>query len=305
MVIQTISKQYRVIKKLSGSDQIEAYLCRSGDPLSNDRFLVMGLTGDALSKKIVPYFMEFSSRQDRGDFLDCFIQRGSLWLVFRYYEYPLLKERMEGEFLLEERLEASKTMMEWIVAHNLPHYLQYEALNPDNVTVSDASEVYFNYLLTEPEFLTACRMEDVQQNLAACFESLFAPELEEEVSAELSSFIKDLKEKEYAGYGGIFKDYRRLYEILIQHKEEGRLKSRGWLIRMWEKLKGFFARIRRILYWAVIVGLMGLLIYLYIKPEAMPASRVEYNQIGVLKIREDLSEEQQEQNAGERKESLE
>lgn len=306
MVIQTISKRYQVIKKLSGSDQIEAYLCRSDQKPSDDRFLVMGLNGDALSRKILPYFMEFSSRADNGDFLDCFIQKGSMWLVFRYYEYPCLRERMEGEFLLEERLEASRTMMEWIVAHNLPYYLQYEALNPDNVVVSDASEVYFNYLLTEPEFLTACRMEDVQQNLAACLEILFAPELEEEVSAELSVFLKGLREKEYTGYSGIYRDYRKLYELLVRHKDEGRLKSRGWLLRMWERLKGFLKRLRKVFYWAVILGLMGFLIYLYLKPEAMPASRIEYNQIGVLKIQEETAGQMQETGeSGQSKENLE
>lgn len=286
MVIQTISKGYRVIKKLSGSDQVEAYLCRDDQVVSDDRYLVMGLTGPALSRKIVPYFMELSSQGESRDLLDCFIQKGSLWLVFRYYEYSGLRERMEGEFLLEERLEASKSLMERIVSQNLPLYLQYEILSPDHVVVSDASEVYFNYLLMEPEFLEACRMADVQLNLARCFEVLFAPELEEEVSQELKAFIDGLGEKNYSSYGAIFRDYRVLYEILIQKKDQGQLKSKGLLWRMWEHLKVWLKSLKKVLYAAVIVGLMGLLIYLYLKPEAVPASRVEFQQIGTLEIQE-------------------
>lgn len=286
MVIQTISKRYRVIKKLTGSDQVEAYLCRDDQKLSDERFLVTGLLSSSLSRKTVPFFMELSSGHEGSDFLDCFIQKGSLWLVFRYYEYPALKDRMEGEFLLEERLEASRSLMERIVSLNLPPYLQYEILKPGNVVVSDASEVYFNYLLEDPEYLESCRMLDVQLNLASCFETLFAPELEEEVSPELLQFINGLKEKDYSGYAGIYRDFRKLYAILVKGKEDGKLKSKGWLLRMWERFKTFMKHMRKVLYAGVIVGLMAFLIYLYLKPETAPASRIEFNQIGTLKIQE-------------------
>ena len=198
MVIQTISKRYRVIRKLEGSPLTESYLCSDDQGSGRERFLVMGLTGDTLSRKIIPYFMELSRQKQAGDFLEGFISRGCLWLVFRYYDYPSLPERLEGEFLLDERLEAARSLMDRILAQALPVYIQYEALRPDNVTVSDASEVYFNYLLHEPEYMELCGMQDVQLNLADCMETLFSRELEEDLSEELKAFIAGLREKESA-----------------------------------------------------------------------------------------------------------
>lgn len=287
MVIQTISKGYRVIKKLSESDQTQAYLCQEDQKNSKERYLVVGLTGRTFSKKIVPYFMELSSKKEKGDFLGCFTNKGGLWLVFRYYEYPRLSERMKEEFLPEERLEASRSMVERMVTCNLPHYLQYEGLNPDNVVVSDSLEVYFNFLLREPEFLGSCRITDVQQNLAACLEILFQPELEEKACGELEDFIGGLLEKEYTGYMGIYRDYRRLYDVLKERMAQGSLKGKGWLVNLWEALKGFLKGLRKVLYRVVIIGLIGLLIYQYFRPEPMPKSRVEFSRIGTLTIRQE------------------
>ena len=43
MVIQTISKTYKVIRTLSGSSQTEAYLCRDNQTVLDERYLVQGL----------------------------------------------------------------------------------------------------------------------------------------------------------------------------------------------------------------------------------------------------------------------
>ena len=50
MVIQTISKRYRVIRKLEGSPLTESYLCSDDQGSGRERFLVIGLTGDTLSR---------------------------------------------------------------------------------------------------------------------------------------------------------------------------------------------------------------------------------------------------------------
>lgn len=282
MVIQTLSKNYRVIRTLSGSRQTEAYLCRDDQTLSDERYMVQGLTGPELSRKIVPYFMELSSRSETSDFLDCFTSRGSLWLVFRYFEYPTLDVKMGEPFLQAERLEASRTLMERMLAQNLPYYLMYEALEPDNLVVSDTCELFYNYLLMEPERLESCGIEEVCGRLADCFEKLFAPELEEEISDELEEFIGSLRNYAYSGYLAIYRDYRKLYDILLKQQSEGQLKPKGWLVRLWEKFKLLLKKMKTILYVALIIGLVGYLIYLYVKPKDMPVSRIEFNQIGTL-----------------------
>lgn len=286
MEIQTITKVYKVIRKLSENDDVEAYLCKEAHKVSKERYLILGLMGQNFSKKFVPYFMELSKKWQEGDFIDCFASKGGLRLVFSYHEYPSVQERMEQEFLLEERLEASRTMMERIVTWNLPCYLQYEGLNLDNVVISSALEVYFNFLLQEPELIESCRFMDMQERLADCLELLFAPELKEGICEQLTDFITELSQREYNGYMGIYRDYRVVYQALAQLKDSGKLKGESWLIKMWEALKKFGTKLYKILYWAVIAALVGLVIWQCLKPEKLPSSRVEFEQIGSLKLRD-------------------
>ena len=60
---------------------------------------------------------------------------------------------------------------------------------------------------------------------------------------------------------------------------------------MWERLKTLAARLKKLLYAAVIVLLLCVLFYTYLKPEEIPAGSVEFNQIGTLQVRGAGSEE--------------
>lgn len=291
MVIQTISKNYRVIMTFSGSSQVEAYLCSDDQVASAERYLVLGLTGKELSRKLVPYFMELASRKETSDLLDCFTRAGSLWLAFRYYDCQLLLHHPERSFSQRERLEASRSLMERIMVTNLPCYLQYEVLNPDNLVVSDANEVFFNYLLMEPQLFNTCTMNEVKERLAECFEILFAPELEADVSTELPAFIEGLKTKEYSGYLAVYRDYRGFYDLFLKLQEEGRLSSRGWLIWMWEYLKKLLKQLGKLLYLAIIAGLFIYLIYLNVRKPEVPAGQFTFDQIGTFKINSGQDEE--------------
>lgn len=284
MVIQTISKRYKVIQTLLAGKELEAYLCRDADTAGEERFLILGLTGDGLSKNMIPYFMELSRKREASDFLDCFIKNGSLWLVFPYFAYTPLAEKMKEPFLQSERLEASRTLMERILSQNLPWYLQYEALAMDNLTVSDTCEVYCNYLLRETQLFETCHLENVCSRLADIFKVLFSWELEEQTSRELELFIKGLRECSYGSYTEIYRDYKALYEILVKLQSEGQLKPRGWLLRMWERFKVFLKKLKRILSIALLVGLVGFLLYVCIKPADLPAGRLEFDKIGTLEL---------------------
>ncbi|MFR5601856.1 MAG: hypothetical protein ACLTKI_05630 [Lachnospiraceae bacterium] len=294
MVIQTISKQYKIIQTLVAGKELEAYLCVDESKADDGQFLLLGLTGSGLSKNMVPYFLELSSRKEKGDFLDCFTSKGNLWLVFAHHSYTPLLEKMKEPFLQSERLEASKSLMEKMLAQNLPYYLQYEALDFDNLSVSQSCEVYFNYLLKKPELFEFCRLEDVCGRLAGVFGELFSWELEEETSKELVSFIQDLNEKSFHSYTEVYREYTKLYEQLVKLQQEGSLKPKGWLVRLWERLKRLLKRLWQLLYIALLIGLVVFLIYTCVKPADLPAGRVEFDRIGTLDLKN--SEETSTQN---------
>ena len=63
--------------------------------------------------------------------------------------------------------------------------------------------------------------------------------------------------------------------LLAACRSEGRLKPSGWLVRMWERIKKLAARMKKLLYAAVIVLLLCVLFYTYLKPEEIPAGRFQ------------------------------
>lgn len=287
MVIQTISQGYRVIRRLYDSDQVKGYVCLEQGDLSKTLFLLVELNDPMLSKKMIPYFMELNTRENKGDFINCFVNGGSLWLIFRYYRYPFLYSKAKDDLRLKERLEASRTMVEQILIQNLPFYLQYEALNPRNIVVSDVPEVHFNFLLSEPDLLDECSLLDVQKRLASCLKALFAPELEKETVPELANFIMELQEKDYTGYSEIYRDYRKLYGLMDSVEEAEQPYSKNILLRIWKGLKGLYNVLKKVLYAAVLLVLVGMIIYIIVKPETTSDHTTQFNRIGTLDIRQE------------------
>ena len=54
------------------------------------------------------FYGTFREKRPASDFLDCFIKNGSLWLVFPYFAYTPLAEKMKEPFLQSERLESQQ-----------------------------------------------------------------------------------------------------------------------------------------------------------------------------------------------------
>lgn len=287
MVIRTISQRYQVIRRLFGSNQVKGYVCQEEKDPSKKRYLLVKVIKPGLSKRMLPYFMELNDRQDKGDFLNYFISKRSLWIVFRYYEHSLLHDKMRSNIRLKERLEVSRTMMEQILIQDLPYYLQYEALNPKNTVISDVPEVHFNFLLIDTEMLEKCDMTDVQKRLADSMEILFEPELKIDAIPQLKHFVKGLQEKDYSEYSQIYRDYRRLYEFLAPIADEELPEKKSLLLRPWEHFKKNVNVLKRVLYMAVIVALVGMIVYAFVKPETMSDNKVQFNQIGTLRIQQE------------------
>ena len=178
-------------------------------------------------------------------------------------------------------------MAEQVLIQNLPCYLQYEALNPKNIVVSDVSEVHFNFLLLNTEKFGKCNLADVQMRLAESMKVLFKPELKKDAMPKLKDFVEGLQEKDYLSYSQIFGDYRRLYEFMVPLADEALPDKGSLLLRLWEQFKRCSNVLKRVLYTTVIAVLIGMIIYIIIKPETVSNDKVQFDQIGTLKIQQE------------------
>lgn len=284
MVIRTINAAYNVIRTLEGSGEITAYLCiREGKP-KEEKFLIMKANRQELSRKMLIYFMDLSKHKKTEDFVECFTKERVVWVVFRHFEGTLFREKIANGLSVEERLCIGKNLMERFLFQNLPEYLRYEAFRLGNVIVDDSLEVHTNYLMLEPDRIDHCSFSAVLKRIAVCFKLLFDGELEEDVSQELYEFVKNVYRARFPDEASVFCAYRELEGILWQQQGEGKLKAKGYLTRIWERISGLSGGLFKLLYAALVMGLLGVFVYVCIMPETAPNDRTLFQSIGTLTI---------------------
>lgn len=284
MVIRTIRETYRVRCICRGSKDICAYLCDREGSGEAERFLVMGTGNGKCSKEMLPYFMDlFHSGRILG-FEECFVREGALWIAFRYFEGYPFSEKLKGKNSIEERIHMSRELAEQIFAQNLPVYLQYEALHPLNLVVSEGRGVRANFLLFEPERMQDALFPMVQKRLAGYYRVLFAEELKKEALHELTEFVEKLEKAHFAEEIVLYRAFRRLDEELKRAQEEGRFEQKGYLTGVWKKVFRCAKDIFQFWYWVLIGGLLGFLVFVCVMPETAPKERNLFQSIGTLEL---------------------
>ncbi len=290
MIIETISQRYRVVRRPACDSRIEAYICvREGCP-PEQMYLLLGLTGTGLPKGLNAYFLKLAEGGERDGGPECFTRNGCLWLVFPYRDELSLSEKAEKDLPLRERLEIGRSLMEQMVRERFPAYLLYEALRPDNVAVSDVPEVFFNFLLTEPDEYECCGLLQVQRRLAGCLALLFTPELEEGLVPELEDFIRELAEEEEEGYFAIYRRYLKLYNRMKDLLAAGELRKKPLVLRIWKKIRGSFTYLKKVLAVAVVAALAAVLVWLIRNPKQADEGHIPFIRIGTLGIRQEERE---------------
>ena len=284
MIIHTIGGTYRVVRTLAGSAKLFSYLCVREGTSAEHKFLVMGSKERALSEKMLLCFMEW--KEDRTSFglEECFAREGTVWVVFRYYEGTAWTSLTGSRMLLEERRKLAQELMEQMFTRKLPQYLQYEASDFRNIVADKGRGIRVNYLLFAPEKITEELLPEVQRRTASCLRELFAEAIREEKGEEPERFIKRLEGAEFSGEAELYRAYRRMDETLQNMQTKETPKQKGYLVRLWQRAVSYSEHILGFLYWMLIGGLLGLLVYVCIMPERAPEERLRFERIGTLPV---------------------
>lgn len=290
MIIHTIGGTYRVVRTLAGSAKLFSYLCVREGTSAEHKFLVIGPKERELSEKMLFCFMEW--KEERTSFRartlfgleECFAREGVVWVVFRYFEGTEWTSLIGSRMLLEERRKLAQELMEQMFTRKLPQYLQYEASDLRNIVADKGRGIRVNYLLFAPEKIAEELFYEVQRRTASCLRELFAEEIREEKGAEPGHFIKRLEGAEFSGEVELYRAYRRMEETLQNIQTEGTPKQKGYLVRLWQRVISYSEHILGFLYWMLIGGLLGLLVYVCVMPERAPEERLRFERIGTLPV---------------------
>lgn len=287
MRIRTLDKSYEVLLRLSEDRRIRTVTAKEDSHPEKDLFLLTELKQKKDIHAFLPFCQEQKGNRPFDDFVEYFSLNGSLFLVFRYYEGQNIREWLsEYKVPLKERLRLGESLFKRLIFLNPPLYLQYEALNWENLLSDKSGSVCFNYELYEPDRFSDVTKEEIWGRIEAVLTELFLEELSDESCPALEEFIEKTGKGAFASYLNAFQTYGKISREILKADEEQTLRPKSFWFRLWEKIKRLAHYVKYLLA-AVLLGvLVWYLVYTVLHPAgAGEGEPVNFENIGTLEIK--------------------
>lgn len=287
MVIKYQDKQYELISKIktSGSGAIELYTASEAGN-QDMRYTIACVSDMELARKLVPVTTRANINYTFKDLYASFNADGRYCVVFGYAGGKTLQQVIErGNCSLQERLLLMKNIFAQIFLLNMPECFLYEILRKDNIVVDDDLGVRFNYFFTEVDYYWKVQEKDCVGRVSGLVQEMFAWELEQKSSRELTKFARDLEDGRFAYLWDCYVAYDNIYESVLTKSERQELRPQRFWWRAWEWFKKIFPKLKAMLAAALII-LSAAYLLLTLPNPVMSDNGVTFQQIGTLEILE-------------------
>lgn len=287
MVIKFQNRQYELISKIktTGSGAIELYAA-SDVGVEGVKYTIVCVNDLELARKLVPVTTKANINLSFKDLHASFNADGKYYVVFKHASGRTLQQVIErGNCNLQERLLLLKNIFAQIFLLNMPGCFLYEVLRKDNIVVGDDLSVRFNYFFTDVDYYWKVHERDCINRVSGLVQELFARELEQKSSRELTKFARDMGEGRFSYLWDCYVAYDNIYEVVLTKSERQELQPRRIWWRAWEKLKLIFPKIRAVLAAALIIS-AALYLLLNLPNPMISDNGVTFRQIGTLEIQE-------------------
>ncbi|MBD5451186.1 MAG: hypothetical protein HDR25_00955 [Lachnospiraceae bacterium] len=287
MVIKFQNRQYELISKIktTGSGAIELYAASDAEA-EDVKYTIACVNDLELARKLVPVTTKANTNFSFKDLCASFNADGKYYVVFSHADGNTLQQMIEREnSILRERLLLLKNIFDQIFLLNMPDCFVYEILRKDNIVVDDALSVRFNYFFTEVDYYWKVQEKDCINRVSGLVQELFARELEQKSSRELTKFARDMEEGRFAYLWDCYVAYDNIYEVVLTKSEQQELEPRRIWWRAWEKLKQIFPKIRAALAAALIIS-AALYLLLNLQNPMISDNGITFGQIGTLEVQE-------------------
>ena len=285
MMIQTLGKKYNVIKYSYSDSNMERFICQ--EEADCTKYTVVRIK----NRMWIIQTMEFLMRQMKDthftDFVSCFASEEYFHVVMKYAEGVSLREKLQREHCsLEERMAIGKGILDKIMLLKIPDYFLQDCLKQENIILSSASEVSFQYYLFNITQYGRVSFSQVQACLWILFEALLEQEMKKRVLPSASRFCNSLKKGEYQEILQIYTDFNEVCKE-IRHIPPVELATpRTWGFRTWDKVKKYMVPFKKIC--AFLLMFLAVLFFIYSAYESTQdgGEKKLFEYIGTLDIKE-------------------
>lgn len=284
MLIQSLEKNYVVIKYSFSDSNVERYICQ--EETGSKRYTVVRIKNRLWIAGVVEFLMHQKENAHFTDFVSCFFSEECLHVVMRYAEGISLEEKLKNESSpLEERLAIGKGILKEILILDMPDYFLKDCLKAEHIILSAGLDAGFRYELRNIGDYSRVQFWQVQNSLLKIFQLLFGQEMKKKMLPPSIRFCDLLRKGGYRDVLEIYTAYDGMCREIQELSASVEILPRTWGFRLWDRIKRRIPVFKRIC--AIVLMLLAAAFLIYTVHESMQegGEKKSFKYIGTLEIR--------------------
>ena len=251
MVLETVSKQYQVIRLLREGEAFKSYLCSWGGKL-----WIAYQFEAPLTQQLFPYFIRLKEQETFEDLADVFSWHEMLIVVLAYYEMDQTLAQMwtQEHASSKVRLRLLEGVLTGCCIRELPLGIAADVLKSGNAGFCSDGVPGFYYDLHAPETYADATMEQVVQAWNEGALRLFSQQLRQGLGRELAEFCREQEKNPPKSLLELYQRFLPVKEALEQQIAAGKFTLNGRSVQAWQGLKKGIALVRKVVVAAVLLG---------------------------------------------------
>lgn len=251
MVIRSQNFIYEVIQALPKEGEVSHFLCRETESQEEFHLVSMG-RADGLGD-FIPFLAELGANAAFTDLKEYFLEGGSLWMVLAWEQGEPLEEYLKRPHSAEERFALGGLVMERLILLMMPACIQWEALEPGRIYVSEKGAPCFFYSFENWKAYRGLDASMALGRLGDLLELLFQKEEESGLYPEWEAFLDRLEAGEWTEVLDIYKAFLELLPVFSQERKKEK-KHTGFKDKMKKMLPRILAVVKIALGLTVLVA---------------------------------------------------
>jgi hypothetical protein len=292
MVIETCDRVYTVVQHGNTGRYQDIYVGRNNE--NHELYTIIRIKDKQVTNQIIEFISEQKNNKKFVDLVEYFAYKGELHIVFSYMEGMSLEKRLQQNCSLDERMEIGKKLLEKMVLYQLPFYFQCQCMKMENIIVTDALDVGFQYTLENVEEYSSYTWQMASAYLYRILKSLFAKELKKNVLEPMKEFIGRIQKDEKGDYLKIYREYCSVCEEVREIPEEELQIPKNWLFRCWTKIKSVRGIIKGTMMTLIFLCVFGYMVYSIYRSFQIKGYKQHFESIGTVQMENDEPEDETE-----------
>ncbi|QZY54465.1 hypothetical protein [Crassaminicella profunda] len=273
MFFSSIDKNFFVLTTIQSSKYYSSYICKKRSSSSEQLYLVNEYKNRNIINSYLPLLIKLHKQKEFSQLSQLFVKDSKVYLIFKYKKSSLLSTGLlKNQFTLHEKVKiANSFIISLLKINKLPHSIQYEILNMENINLDSNNEIYLNYFLNFVQSSDQIMPSAVMNKIGFIISNIF--EKEKNLPLPLKLFIEKLYDHQFKSLSEIYATFQQIQKDLLTNNEV-------------EEKETLFSKIAKYKYILIVSMILIAAIYFYVWEYESVTTSTEptIKQIGTVEV---------------------